>query len=80
MSLKKGRQLLGLRSSNDQVERFARILHGILRAGAFVVGWYVIFHLRSTDQNAAVLADILGVVGLLFLLWAWGEFVRGRWD
>ncbi|MDE0101416.1 MAG: hypothetical protein OXN89_03470 [Bryobacterales bacterium] len=60
--------------------RFHRILHGVLRAGAFVVGCYAIFYLRATDQNAAVLADLLGVVGLLFLLWVWGESVRGRWD
>ena len=62
------------------MERFDRILHGILRTAAFVLGWYTIFHLRDKDQNAADLADLLGVVGLLFLLWVWGESVRGRWD
>ena len=63
----------------NQVERFARILHGILRTVTFVLGCYVIFHLRGKDQNAAALADLLGVAGLLFLLWVWGEAVRGRW-
>ena len=76
-SLKKRRYLLGLRSSSDQVERFARTLHCILRVGASVARRHVIFHLRSKEQNAAYLAYILGVVGLLFVLWSWASPCAG---